>query len=219
MPIAFFDLDRTLLAKNSGTLWVRYELRHGFISWTQALWALSWIVRYQLGVARIEDTLLESIRAYRGMVEADVHARTRRFYAEEVRQWYRPGARAALEEHRKKGEKVVLLTSSSNYLSGEVSADLGLDDYLCTRLQVDGAGLYTGEPLGPLCYGPGKVIHARELAQKAGVPLEQCAFYTDSTSDLPMLEAVGRPVVINPDPRLRRIAARRGWPVHDWGSP
>jgi hypothetical protein len=68
-------------------------------------------------------------------------------------------------------------------------------------------------------FGPGKRTHAERYSQEAGVPLSACAFYTDSYSDLPVLEVVGRPVAVHPDHRLRREAARRGWPVVDWGVP
>jgi phosphoserine phosphatase len=105
----------------------------------------------------------------------------------------------------------VLLTSSSSYLSEAVAATA-----LARRLAVQPlrggrrTGRYTAGPAGPLCYGPGKVEVARAFAQARGVSLAQCAFYSDSASDLPMLEAVGRPVAVNPDPRLRRVALGAG---------
>jgi phosphoserine phosphatase len=68
----------------------------------------------------------------------------------------------------------------------------------------------------PFCYGPGKVQRAERWAAEHGVELEQSYFYTDSLSDLPMLERVGQPRIVNPDPRLRREANRRGWPILDW---
>ncbi len=220
MPIAFFDLDLTVLARNSGALWVKAELRSGHISRWQALKAFGWLARYRLGFARLEDALLESIASLAGKLERDVVARTMAFYEAEVRHLVRPGALAALDRHRALGDGLWLLTSSSSYLSEAVAAQLSLDGSLCNRFEVDAAtGRYTGRPAGPLCYGPGKVEVARAFAQARGVSLAQCAFYSDSASDLPMLEAVGRPVAVNPDPRLRRVALRRGWPVEDWGAP
>jgi phosphoserine phosphatase len=68
----------------------------------------------------------------------------------------------------------------------------------------------------PLCFGAGKVVHASAWARDHGVDLSASAFYTDSVSDLPMLERVGEPRVINPDLRLRRVARRRGWPIESW---
>ena len=103
-------------------------------------------------------------------------------------------------------------------MSEMVCNDLGLDDYVCNRLEVDGDGRYTGRAIEPLCFGPGKVQLAARYAERFGLSLGDATFYSDSLSDLPMLEAVGRPVVVHPDPRLRRLATQRGWELVDWGS-
>ena len=112
----------------------------------------------------------------------------------------------------------MLLTSSSNYVAEQVVRDLALDDFLCSRFEVDADGRYTGRLIEPLCYGRGKVELARRCADTNGVGLASCAFYTDSIADLPMLEAVGEPAAVHPDPKLRRVARQRGWPVLDWGA-
>jgi HAD superfamily hydrolase (TIGR01490 family) len=217
--IAFFDLDRTLIAANSGTLWVRREYALGHISRWQALRALLWIAGYQLGLATMEDALTRAIAMLEGTPEADLRDRTSVFYAEQVRPLYRPGARRAVEEHRSLGEPIVLCTASSLYLSEWVARELGFEAILCNRFEVDARGLHTGRPLGGVCFGAGKLSLARAFAQARGVSLSDCVFYTDSYSDLPMLEAVGRPVAVNPDRRLLRRAERSGWPVVDWGRP
>ncbi|MFN7134958.1 MAG: HAD family hydrolase [Myxococcales bacterium] len=219
MAIAFFDLDNTLLARNSGALWINAELRAGHITPVQALRAWSWLARYALGFARLEDAILASIATLNGQEERVLRERTAAFYEREVRRLFRPHGRNVLARHRADGEQLVLLTSSSNYLSEPVANELTLDGYLCNRFEVDASGRYTGRALGPLCFGPGKVEVAKAFADARGVDLKACAFYTDSASDLPMLEAVGRPVAVNPDPRLRRIARQRGWAVEDWGVP
>lgn len=218
MSIAFFDLDLTILSTNSGTLWVKKELREGHISRWQALRAAGWILRYQLGFGRLEQALEVAIASLKGKDEATMRQRTHGFWQEEVAHLIRPGAREALERHRAAGDEAVLLTSSSNYLSEKAAEVLELDAYLCNRFEVDDGGLFTGRPQGPLCYGDGKLHHARAYADARGVPLARCAFYTDSSSDLPVMAAVGRPVAVNPDPRLRREAARRGWEIVDWGA-
>lgn len=220
MTIAFLDLDKTVLARNSGALWVRWELASGHIRLRDALRAYGWVVRYHLGAAQLEDVILEAIGTYAGSREQEVVARTLAFYERDVRHTVRPGAREAIAAHRRAGEEVVLLTSSSNYLAEMVSTQLGLDAFLSTHYEVDAAGAFTGRPDGRLCFGPGKVEIARAWAKERGVrDLADCAFYSDSASDLPMLEAVGRPAAVNPDPRLRRIASRRKWPILDWGVP
>ncbi len=218
VSIAFFDFDETLIVGNSGNLWIRRELRSGHINRLQALRAASWMVRYRLGFASMEEALRTAIRSLAGTPEGTLRQRTRDFYQEEVRRLYRAGALEAVEQHRARGDACVLLTASSLYLSELVSAELHLDAVLCNRFQVRG-GLHTGELEGELCFGAGKLRYAEGYAERRGVPLSACTFYTDSYSDLPVLERVGTPVVVNPDRRLRREAKARGWRVVEWGGP
>ena len=163
------------------------------------------------------DVIRRSVTAIGGQAEAEMRERVRIFYDQLVRPLYRPGARAAIGAHRAAGDRLILLTSSSNYMSEMVCRDLVLDDYVCNRLEVDTDGRYTGRPIEPLCFGTGKMQLAAHHAERLGLSLADAAFYTDSLSDLPMLEAVGRPVAVHPDPRLRRVARQRGWELVDWG--
>lgn len=214
--IAFFDLDKTLISRNSATLWIRAELAAGRVTPWQALHAMTYVLRYSLGFVALDAPIRRSIQFIAGQPEAVLQARAEAFYAEVVRPLFRPGARAALAAHRAAGERLVLLTSSSNYVSALTCAELGLDDFLCNRFEVDAAGNYTGRAVEPLCYGAGKVALATAYAARHGSALRDATFYTDSIADLPMLDAVGRPVAVHPDPQLRRLARRRGWPVVDW---
>lgn len=217
--LAFFDLDKTMLATNSGALWVKRELELGHLSRWQAFQAAAWMVRYHLGFAKMESALERAIRMLTGIPEQSLIDRTREFYDAVVKTLYRPGALRALGEHRAKGDRLVLLTSSSGYMADLVSRDIGLDHVLCNRFEVGADGLCTGRPLGNVCFGPGKLTHALSYASSVGAQLSEATFYTDSYSDLPVLLAVGHPVAVNPDQRLRREALRRGWPTVDWGTP
>lgn len=216
--IAFFDLDRTLISRNSATLWLRHEWEAGRIPAAQALRAATWVVRYGLGVADMHEPIRRAVAEIRGELEAEIRERTRRFYEGTVRSLYRPGGRAAVRRHQEAGDLVVLLTSASNYLSEPVVEELGLDGYVANRLRVDTGGRFTGEPEEPLCFGPGKVTLAERFAASVGGTVADSVFYSDSHSDLPMLEAAGRAVVVHPDPRLRRTARRRGWETVDWSG-
>ncbi len=218
MGLAFFDLDRTLLSENSGKLWVRSELRLGHLGRLQALRAAGWIATYHLGFADLDRAIRAAIETLEGTAETEIRRRTLAFYEAEVRDLVRPGAHEALKHHREAGDELVLLTTSSNYLSEPVCADLGIDRWLCNRFETHD-GVFTGRPLEPLCYGAGKRVLAEAYAEEREIDLADCAFYTDSFSDLPVLEVVGRPVCVNPDPRLVRMAKRRGWEVVDWGYP
>ena len=216
--IAFFDVDKTVLAVNSATLWLRRERKLGNITILQALRATFWVALYSLGLIHADDVIRVAIRALKGKREREVIDRTMEFWQQEVAATIRPGAKDAIARHKARGDLCFLLTSSSNYLSAPIADVLQLDGFLANRFVVD-AGVFTGEPVEPVCYGEGKVAHALGCAQKLNVELWECAFYTDSLSDLPMLEAVGRPVVVSPDPRLKRLARKRGWAVEDWGVP
>jgi len=219
MAVAFFDLDKTLISRNSASLWIRSELRGGHITRRIALRGMGYIVQYHLGMTQMEHALRYAVSILTGLREADIVARTRAFYEAEVAQLYRPGAREAVERHRAAGDRLVLCTTSSSYLSEAVCAELDLETALCNRFEVDDDGRYTGRAFEPLCFGPGKVALAQRWLVQNGERLEDAVFYSDSTSDLPMLEAVAHPVVVNPDVRLRRVARRRGWSLEDWGEP
>ncbi|MDP2339473.1 MAG: HAD family hydrolase [Deltaproteobacteria bacterium] len=216
--IAFFDVDKTVLAVNSASLWVRRELAAGNITRLQALKAGFWVTLYHLGFARMDDVLTEAVTTLKGRVERDVIERTLAFYRDDVQHTIQPAARAAVLRHKERGDLVFLLTSSSNYLSAPIADELKADGFLANRFVVD-AGRFTGLAHMPLCFGKGKVAHAQVVAEKLRIDLKECAFYTDSVSDLPMLEAVGVPVAVDPDPRLRRIARRRGWAIEAWRQP
>lgn len=214
--VAFFDLDRTLVHGNSARLWVRHEWRRGALRNRLFLKGLAYLAAYRMGYADVEDALRVGITTLAGQRESDLSAITSGFYQREVRPLLRRDARAAIAQRRAAGDRLVLLTSSSTYLSQAVTQDLGLDDFLCTRFEVDAQGCFTGRAVEPVCFGGGKVRLATRYVAEHGGNLSRCAFYSDSFSDLPMLEAVGEPVVVTPDPRLRRHARARGWPIMDW---
>lgn len=217
MALAFFDLDRTLLSVNSGQLWVNYERRAGRIGVSQALRAAFWIFGYHLGFSRMEPVLEEAIATLTGLSEDELRRRTRHFYETEVKNTLRPGASKVVATHQERGDATALLTSSSLYLSEAIQEILGIPHICCNRFEVK-SGVFTGKPLLPLCFGAGKLDHAKNLAAELGEDLRNASFYTDSYSDLPVMEAVGHPVAVNPDLPLARLARKRGWEIVDWGS-
>jgi phosphoserine phosphatase len=87
---------------------------------------------------------------------------------------------------------------------------------ICSELEIDLEGCFTGQIVEPLCYGPGKIERTLKVAERVGFRLDEASFYSDSITDLPLLEVVKAPIVINPDRRLRRIAVKRGWPIEAW---
>ncbi len=216
---AFFDLDLTLISVNSGKLWVQRERRRGRLNARQMLDAAVLIGMYHLGVIDMDAAVRKALDLYRGWPEQRLEQMTRQWYAEEVAHTVAPGAWAVLQTHRAAGQPRILLTSSSPYMSRVVCEHLDLDGFLCTTYEVKD-GVFTGAPVLPLCYAEGKVQLAEALARERGYDLNRSYFYSDSYTDVPMLERVGQPRVVNPDLRLRWHARKRGWPVLDWqGRP
>ena len=218
MSIAFFDLDRTLIATSSATGWLRREIRLGHLRRRDALRGMGWIALYQLGFSRIEPAIRDAVATLEGQREDDIRQRSLDFWREEVADTVRPGARKVLEQHRRAGDLLVLLTSNSHYIGGAAAEALDIPEVRANRFEVRD-GLFTGKTIEPLCFGAGKITHAEALASSLGVSLSTCTFYTDSHSDLPLLERVGFPVVVHPDPRLARAARQRGWRTEDWSRP
>jgi len=216
--IAFFDVDKCILGVNTATLWVKREYRAGNITRTQAMRASFWVGLYHLGYVRMEHVLEDAVKNLKGLNERDVIDRTLAFYREEVVQTVKPKAMAAIAEHKARGDLIFLLTSSSTYLSAPLGDTLKIDGFLANRFEVED-GHFTGRAVLPFCYGPGKVAHAEVIADKLRIPLKECVFYTDSYSDLPMLEAVGEPIAVDPDRRLLRHAMKRGWRIERWHEP
>jgi HAD superfamily hydrolase (TIGR01490 family) len=116
-----------------------------------------------------------------------------------------------IEEHRAAGREIVLVSSSGAEVVEPIGAMLGADRVIATRLEIVD-GRYTGE-IDYYAYGEEKANAVRAYAAEKGFDLDDCYGYSDSVTDLPMLEAVGHPHVVNPDKELRRIAAQRDWPV------
>ena len=177
-----------------------------------------WVLRYHLG-GEIQSGFRDAISTLEGKLECTLRDRTRQFYYGQIQGRERPGALKTLKVHRNRGHRVVLLTSASSYLAEVVAENLSLDGFLSTEFEVDESGYFTGKPKEPLCYGMGKFEIARRYLGANRSALEDAYFYTDSMSDIHVLTAVGNPVVVNPDPRLRERAKQQGWPVMDWGEP
>jgi len=218
VQVAFFDLDRTLIDVNSALLYARYERRHGRISTHQFLQAALWSAAYHLGVLDIESAYDKALAHYFGAPASTIEERTVAWFDQEVAWRLLAPARRALDDHRARGHRTVLLSNTSCYQAVVASERWGLDAWLANHFQTDSDNRISGGIVPPMCYGAGKVTHAERWCAENNADIDQAYFYTDSISDVPMLERVAHPVVVNPDPRLARYARKRGWPIHAWSA-
>ena len=210
---ALFDLDRTLLDTSSGQLWARYMHRTGQMSRRDLARAAWWSALSRLGFLDMTALIPRLLEAAAGSDEAETLRESDRWFAQDVLPHVAERGLRRVAEHQAQGHVVAIVSASTQFVVGPMAAHLGVPgQYVCTHVRSNG-GKLTGELEPPACYGEGKVVWAERFAAEYGADLDRSFFYTDSISDLPLLERVGQPVAVNPDPRLRRLARRRGWPV------
>lgn len=213
MAIAFFDIDETIIDKGSGRLFFSYLHRKGRISRAKLTKVLFYYVVYKLHFIDMNATIRRTGADLRGRSEQELIEECNLWFEEVVRDHIFAEAEEAVRSHQAAGDKVVLITAATKYISAPLAGHLAVDAYLCTRFEVAFDGTFTGSLIEPSCYGEGKLTWARQFCQEHGEKIEEAAFYSDSISDRPLMEKVGRPIAVNPDPRLRRLAQRRGWPI------
>jgi HAD superfamily hydrolase (TIGR01490 family) len=120
-----------------------------------------------------------------------------------------------IEGHQERGDLTFLVTAAPIELADELARHLGMSGAIATVSEVDEQGFYTGRLAGDVMHGPAKAKAVAEIAAERGLDLGECAAYSDSMNDLPLLESVGFPHAVNPEGELRRIAFQRGWPIHE----
>ena len=209
-------MDRTLVRRETASLYVRYQVDTGEASWADLCRTLFWVGQYTLGILDAERIADRTIRTLAGMPEIVMAARCDDWFSRYVEPHITDAGREAVRRHRAAGDLCAIVTGTSPYAAWPLARRLGIDHVVSTVFEVDEHRRFTGRPSWPLCLGAGKLARAEKLAEACGFRLEDAVFYTDSVSDLPLLERVAEPVVVNPDPRLRRIAEKRRWPIERW---
>lgn len=213
---ALFDMDRTLVRKETASLYVRYQREIGEATLADLMRTLYWVGQYTLGILDAEKVATRSMGLLRGTPEVVMAARCDDWFSRYVEEHITDGGREAVRRHQEAGDICAIVTGATFYGSRPLARRLGIEHVVATELEVDGAGRFTGRPSWPLCLGEGKLQRAEALAARAGFALEEATFYSDSVSDLPLLMRVAEPVAVNPDPRLLREARRRGWRIERW---
>lgn len=214
---AFFDFDGTLIAGYSVASFLKRRLFSGDMPPREALRQLFSICSYGLGRSDFTDVMRESAAALRGVSDRAMRELAGQIFEKNLSGDVYPESIALIDAHRRKGHTIVLVSSATQYQVGEVAASIGIDNIVCTRLEVEDGAL-TGLLVPPVVYGEGKLEAARNFAEDTGIDLGKSFFYTDGSEDIPLLEAVGRPRPINPDGELKRHAQREGWPVQSFTS-
>ena len=209
---AFFDLDKTLMAGSSGMQFARVATRHGLVSRRQlASWGFEHL-RYRLRGTTDERTDARCCEVAReliaGVPAADIERMNPEVMAAILPRVY-PQMLDEVYAHQDAGRPTFIVSAAGNGVVEPLAGVLGMDGGVGTRYEVGEDGAFTGRFDGPFVYGKGKVEAMQSFAAEHDIDLAASYAYSDSLSDLPMLRAVGHPVVVNPDPPLAEIASRR----------
>lgn len=217
---AFFDLDKTVIAKSSTLAFSKPFFNQGLLnrravlksSYAQFLFLMSGADHDQMDRMRSYVTSMCAgwdVEQIKSIVNETLHDIVDPLVFAE--------AAELIADHRLCGRDVVVVSASGEEIVGPIARALGATHAMATRMVVED-GKYTGE-IAFYCYGEGKAAAIRELAALEGYSLEHCYAYSDSVTDLPMLEEVGHPCAVNPDRALRKEAGARGWPVLGFSRP
>jgi HAD superfamily hydrolase (TIGR01490 family) len=215
---AFFDLDKTLIPGSSLFLLARgaYDrdmfrvrdlLRFG---WGQMMFRLA-----GERARNVEMSQTSTLEFVTGHQASELVAWGKEIAEERILPRVYQDIVRVIDEHKGRGHLTFLVTAAPIELAGTIAEALGMTGALATVSEIDAEGYYTGRLVGPVMHGPAKAKAVAEEASARGIDLAECAAYSDSVNDLPLLESVGYPHAVNPEHELRRIASVRGWPVHE----
>lgn len=221
MEAAFFDLDKTIVSRSSSLALSRPLYRAGMVSRGQLLrGAYAQLVYLLVGadeqkMERLKEGMLQLTK---GWDRSEVERLVEDVIFEVIDPYVYQEALDLIELHRSEGRRIWVVSSSPEEIVRPLARHFGASGVIGTRAAVGPDGRYTGE-LEFYAYGASKADAIRELAARTGIDLTRSYAYTDSITDLPMLEAVGNPVPVNADKELRKIAEERGWEMRDFRSP
>ncbi|MDJ0764360.1 MAG: HAD-IB family hydrolase [Myxococcota bacterium] len=214
---AFFDFDGTLIRGDSEVIESIYYLEQGWLKMPQLIRMLgpiaTWVLA-SLGWIQHEWQDRTYIKIYQGLKETLLFEQGEQLFHQKLRHAFMQGSLDLIAAHRQAGALIVIASASGCHVLAPVTRFLKADCLACTRLAVDAAGRCTGKPDGNICIGHEKARQIRRIASEHNLDLAASYAYSDHHVDLPFLESVGHPEVINPTKTLEKIAKQRHWPIH-----
>ena len=210
---AFFDFDKTLLEVETGKMGFKWMQDRKMMPLGYALKVLTASILYQRDLVSEEHMGRVMLTYYKGKRLADYQPGAEAFYREYLKPRLAPNVLDRVRYHKRNGHRLVLISGSVRYPLEPVTRDLGFDDLLCTDLEEDEDGVLTGKSRGPLCVDEIKKQLTLKLANRYGLDLDLSFAYGNHHADIPLLELVGYPYVVEPNRRLGKVAREKSWPV------
>ena len=210
---AIFDLDRTLIKSFSAKEFVQARIFSGKMTAGEILSQFAGVLVYAMGQGNFAGLAAVGAQGVKGIDEKEFMELGEQIYYKHLAEEIFPESRALVNAHIAKGHTVVIISAATPYQVYPIARDLDIHHVLCTSLEVE-KGKFTGRIIEPACWGEGKVHAAKLMAKDMNVDLEKSYFYTDSNSDVPLLEIVGNPRPTNPDAKLAALAFKNNWQVY-----
>jgi HAD superfamily hydrolase (TIGR01490 family) len=214
MNLALFDLDNTLLSGDSDYEWAQFLVEQGVVDPEVYKAGNDRFYRqYMDGTLDIHEFLDFQLAPLARHPREQLERWRESFMDEKIRPIILPRARALIEEHRGAGDLCAIITATNSFITSPIARAFGIPHLVATEPEVVG-GRFTGRSSGVPCFREGKPERVREWLREQGLSLEgfpRSSFYSDSRNDIPLLEVVSRPVAVDPDPVLERLAQDRGW--------
>ncbi|MBF0196058.1 MAG: HAD family hydrolase [Magnetococcales bacterium] len=213
MTIALFDLDNTLLAGDSDYMWGKFLVKNKMVDgllfekenqrfydeYAAGVLDINAYLTFQLGVlAQYDKEELDEMRF--------------KFLTENIEPIITTKSRQLLKKHRENGDTLVIITATNRFVTTPIAQALDVEHLIATNVEIKN-GQYTGKSFGTPCFQEGKVTLLNEWLQINQLDLAGSWFYSDSHNDLPLLNVVDNPVAVDPDPKLKKYAQQKGWPI------
>jgi HAD superfamily hydrolase (TIGR01490 family) len=213
--IVFFDLDKTLTKSISGKALATEAFRKGLLSNWKLLNAAILSLEFRFKLRDQLKIIDEMVSWVKGIPVNSIEDLCTEVFNEILFPSIYKDAICEIELHKTKNAKVVILSSALTTICRQMAENLNIDDIICSGLEVKN-GYMTGRPLGHLCFGEEKTVRLKRYCEIFNFSLSEAWYYGDSISDLHALNAIGNPVCVNPDKKLKKAAKRRGWKIVLW---
>lgn len=215
MRLAIFDLDNTLLNGDSDHAWGEFLCDQGLVDrQTYRETNDRFFLQYQQGTLDINEFLEFAFSPLTRFSRHKLEQLHEQFMHSVIEPMMLPAAKDLLDKHRQAGDLLLIITATNSFITAPIAERLGVDALLATDPEVQD-GEYTGKVVGTPCFREGKVTRLNAWLKETGHQMQGSYFYSDSCNDLPLLEIVDHPVVVNPDATLLETAQSRGWPILD----
>lgn len=213
MALALFDLDNTLLAGDSDYLWGCFLADQGIVD--KASYEREnqrFMDEYNHGTLDIFEFLAFSLKPLKENDPDTLRRLQRQFLKQKIRPIMSPASFDLIDKHRQAGDTLAVITATNSFVTAPIVEAFGIDNLLATEPERNG-NHYTGKVAGTPCFQQGKVTRVQQWLDEHDMSLEGSWFYSDSHNDIPLLNIVDNPIVVDPDEQLRQLASEQGWPI------